>query len=335
MSDHLLSHCKDVPSDIKAAVAAQGSSTSKISTNENRLAEEEEERALESSGGDNQSDATTSTSSVKPSKRPLSMSQFMDRMTDGDGDKENLHNLLSRAMVISNLPFSTFATPEWVKIFKAIRPSYELPSDWNLRHSLLGKQYEEISNRVESQVEKAENVSILTDAYSNVRNEGIMAFIVTTPAPLFYHMSVPGTESETSEYVSTELIKVIEKVGSEKVNGICTDNASVMKKAWQIIEKKYPHISCYGCAPHSLNLLSKDVCKLTSIKNTLKNCQKVVKAIKRSHVPLAIFTKKQKKAHGPNAVTLKLPGKTRWAGTEEMLTSLHKNKKELKEGDSY
>ncbi|KAK3930113.1 Putative AC transposase [Frankliniella fusca] len=325
MAHHLVSKCKNVPNDIKSALAAsQGSSTSK-SFVQDREAEEAEERALESS----RDDGNIPSSKSKPSKRPLTMSQFLDRITDDE--REKLHKLFSRAMVMSNLPFSTFATPEWEQFFNALRPAFDLPSEWNLRNSLLDNQYEEINNKLQDQINKTENVCILTDGYSNIRNEGIMAFIITTPAPLFYDMSLPGTEKENSEYVSQELSKIIENVGPEKVNGVCTDNAAVMKKTWEIIEEKYPHIVCYGCSPHTLNLLSKDISKLTSIKQLLRKSQNVVKAIKRSHVPLAIFTRKQKCAHGANAITLKLPGKTRWSGIEEMLNSLYKNRKELKE----
>ncbi|KAK3910097.1 Zinc finger BED domain-containing protein 4 [Frankliniella fusca] len=273
---------------------------------------------------------------VKASVSPSSNQEILDeedeiRTLEASSEPATSTAVARATMVMSNLPFSTFSTPEWKSFFQAIRPSFELPSEWNLRHTLLNELYETVNKSVEEKIEKAEHLSILTDGYSNIRNEGIMAFIITTPEPIFLNMALPGTNKEDHEYLSGELLKVITKVGPEKVTALCTDNASNMRKAWEKIEEKYPHITCYGCSPHVLNLLSKDILKLESIKDVVKNSTKIVKAIKRSHVPLAVFTKKQKTAHGSHAVALKLPGKTRWSGTQDMLTSLYKNKRELKE----
>ena len=39
------------------------------------------------------------------------------------------------------------------------------------------------------------------------------------------------SKSHTGEYLASEILAIIETIGSKKVFGICTDNASAMKKA--------------------------------------------------------------------------------------------------------
>ena len=61
------------------------------------------------------------------------------------------------------------------------------------------------------------------------------------------------------------------------VFGIVTDNASNMKKAWRLIEEKYPTITCDGCAAHGLNLIFCDMVKLETCKNLIKRAKGVIK----------------------------------------------------------
>ena len=101
------------------------------------------------------------------------------------------------------------------------------------------------------------------------------------------------------------------------VFGVVTDNASYMKKAWRLIEVKYPTIISYGCAAHGLNLIFCDMTKLETCKNTIKRAKGVVKEFRHKHMLVDIL-KAMEKAENVNC-TLKLPGKTRCAS---MVTSL-------------
>lgn len=99
-------------------------------------------------------------------------------------------------------------------------------------------------------------------------------------------------------------MKVIQEIGPQKVAGICTDNAANMKKAWSIISDKHPHIQCYGCAAHTLNLIFTDTSKLKTADGLMKDCVLVAKTVKQSQKLSALLKEK-------NSTTLKLPVKTR------------------------
>jgi len=83
----------------------------------------------------------------------------------------------------------------------------------------------------------------------------------------------------------------------------------------------------FGCAAHGLNLLIYDITRLDFLKDLIKTLKKIIKYVKNSHVNLAVFT--QKLYGNKEAMTLKLPCKTRWFGAYIMCESVLKNKKAL------
>ena len=91
-----------------------------------------------------------------------------------------------------------------------------------------------------------------------------------------------------------------------KVYGICTDNASCMRKAWLIISEKYPHIQCYGCVAHTFNLLAKDIVNLKTAGNVKDSATRVVKEIKNSQILSGLM-----KNDSNYACSLKMPSEVR------------------------
>jgi hypothetical protein len=50
---------------------------------------------------------------------------------------------------------------------------------------------------------------------------------------------------------------------------VCTDNASACKKAGEIIEERYPHITWSPCGAHVMDLLLEDIGKLPWVSPTI------------------------------------------------------------------
>ena len=101
----------------------------------------------------------------------------------------------------------------------------------------------------------------------------------------------------------------MEDIGPPKVGTVYTDNASNMKKAWYILGEKHPHLGCYGCLAHGLNLIFSDIFKLNFVFILFAECSSVVKCIKSSHALQAKFVEKQNANTATEA--LKLYIKTR------------------------
>jgi hypothetical protein len=121
---------------------------------------------------------------------------------------------------------------------------------------------------------------------------------------------------KTAEYQASIMEKYIEEVGPQNVVQICTDNASSMKAAADIITDKYPHIYFQGCVVHAMNLLLEDWGKATWMKEVVKKSRTIIKFIKRRYMPLAVFRKHEEK------LSLVISKKTRFGSNFLMVDQL-------------
>ncbi|KAE9521289.1 hypothetical protein AGLY_018308 [Aphis glycines] len=145
----------------------------------------------------------------------------------------------------------------------------------------------------------------MCDGWINIRNESIINFVVTTPKPIFYKSLPTGVDRHTGEHIAEQSISVIEDIGPRKVFGVVTDNAKNMKKAWNFITEKYPHI--------------------TSYRYIINAGKDIVNNIKRGHITSAAFLDKRN-ANSSTSMALSLPVVTRWGFVVVFFKSLLVNK---------
>lgn len=62
--------------------------------------------------------------------------------------------------------------------------------------------------------------------------------------------------SHTSDYLANVIGEVIEKIGSNKISAIVSDNASNVRNARKILQEKYPNIENVRCIAHAINLIA-------------------------------------------------------------------------------
>jgi hypothetical protein len=149
--------------------------------------------------------------------------------------------------------------------------------------------------------------TLAVDGWSSVTNHPLFnAMLVSSATEQFLEAVDTIGYPKTAEYQASIMEKYIEEVGPQNVVQICTDNASSMKAAANIITDKYPHIYFQGCAVHAMNLLLEDWEKATWMKEVVKKSRTIIKFIKRRHIPLAIFRKHEEK------LSLLMSGKTRF-----------------------
>lgn len=270
----------------------------------------------------------TGESSVTYQHQKNKISQYVDTMSESD--IENAQMKLARAIYASGCPLSLVENKYWLDCMSSIRPAFKMPTRNQMSNSLLDKTYNETVANVKSTVAAAPSVALVVDGWSNIRNEGIMNIMVVPArqSPLFWKSVNTGSESHTGEYIAQMLVSVIEEIGPMKVTGICTDNAANMKKAWEIISQKYPHIFTYGCMAHTLHLVFNDFSKIKSIQQNQLECTRIVKAVKKSQILSALFCEHQKRSDR-ESTSLKLPSTTRWGSVCQCYDSLIKNKRAL------
>ncbi|XP_043271188.1 uncharacterized protein [Venturia canescens] len=212
------------------------------------------------------------------------MTRFCDKMSKHE--EQRLHQLFATAIYALGTPLRITDSVFWQDFFKVLRPSYNFPSRYEISNSLLDESYNKVKGEVDEKVQSANFVGLQCDGWSNLRNEGIINFIVTTPEPVFFKTITTTTNSQTAEYIAKQISEVIDAIGPTKLLGVCTDNAASMKCAWRILQDQYHEdkITFYGCSAHILNLLIKDAMSLPSIDKVSKNATMIVKEIKDKHL---------------------------------------------------
>jgi hypothetical protein len=85
--------------------------------------------------------------------------------------------------------------------------------------------------------------TLAVDGWSSVINRPLFNAMLVSPATEQFLEAVDTIGyPKTAEYQASITEKYIEEVGPQNVVQICTDNASSMKAAADIIIDKYPHI---------------------------------------------------------------------------------------------
>ena len=168
-----------------------------------------------------------------------------------------------------------------------------MSSRYKISEPLLDSEYDKIKVETVATIAPSNSVGLMCDGWSNIRNKPIINFVVGQLKLIFWKSFHNNLQSHTGEYIATEILKVIEELESEcgkMVFGVVTNYASNMKKAWPLIEEKYPTIICYGCAAHGLNLSFCDMIKLETCKNIIERAKGVIKEFKHKHMLVDILT---------------------------------------------
>ncbi|XP_050511589.1 uncharacterized protein LOC126889528 [Diabrotica virgifera virgifera] len=251
----------------------------------------------------------------------------MDKMTPEQ--KVKADELLSRAIYSSQAPLALVENIQWQKLFKFLRPAYQIPTRHLVSGPLLDSEHLRVKAMVSENIAGAHSVGLMVDGWSNIRNEAVLNFVVTTPKPFLFKIMPTGTAPHTAEYMAKTLGAVIREIGPRKVFGIVTDNAANMKAAWALIENDFDNnIFTYGCFAHSLNLIFTDLKNLTSLKSFTAEAVALTKAIRQSHILSAWVKEKQNELK--ISCSLKLPVPTRWGSLVLCLQSLLANKQIIK-----
>ena len=148
--------------------------------------------------------------------------------------KDDLDSAIAKFLYRTAIPFNVADYQEWKDIWSLARPVYQPPKSKALKRTLLTKEYFKMKTSVKEIVKEAHSVSIVSDGWSNIRNEHFVNFILIIPnhKPLFYGYIDCDGESQTSIQISSDIITVIEEIGAQKVNSVVTDNAVTMQVAW-------------------------------------------------------------------------------------------------------
>lgn len=135
------------------------------------------------------------------------------------------------------------------------------------------------------------NISLISnfkalDGWTSGRHQSIWNFIILTPQrkEYLYQLSDLSLDSHTANYLAKKIEDVIENVGPNRISAIVSDNAANIKKAREIITKKYPKIENIRCISHCINLIACDIVSHNFANQLLRKVNMLATFFRNSHM---------------------------------------------------
>lgn len=168
--------------------------------------------------------------------------------------------------------------PDFQAFCNKLRPGYKLPSrEYMIPKVLIPAEYQNVQQRVKKFAEDSDALSISTDGWTDITGKSILNFVILNPEPRLHSFSDVSEDGETGEVIAQKLIEIICEVNPNKVAAIVSDHAACMRKAWRLVNDKYPWIQGEGCKAHALNLIMHDIFSYDMYKEYKNSCSTVVK----------------------------------------------------------
>lgn len=126
-----------------------------------------------------------------------------------DCSQRNVGECFARAMYATGSPLMLTANVYWKRFLNVLRPAYTPPTRHALSTHLLDTEFNRVQAKDKQTIDKADCISVISDGWSNVRGQGIINYIVTTPQPVFYKSTDTKDNRHTGLYIADELKTVI------------------------------------------------------------------------------------------------------------------------------
>lgn len=239
---------------------------------------------------------------------------------------------MAMAFYAVGISFHVLEDPQMKLFFKHLRPDFKLPTRYKMAGPLLDKCYTREKKKVINAIKNEPYMTIVTDGWANPNKQSIVNFVLTSPrmSPVFWSSVATGGNQHTGEYMAERIEEVIQDIEvimrPGAVCGVVTDNASNMRKAWEILMHNRPNLTCNGCGAHMMNLIMKDILGLATVTDVLDDAKWLSKYILNRYILLDHFDRIQDKLNPEYRRRLCLPVPTRWYTSEACMKSVQQNK---------
>ena len=179
----------------------------------------------------------------------------------------------------------------------------------------MAQEVARIDVKVTRIIDKEINLTIAFDGGTNPTGQSIYDYCLITEEHkeyLWLSNDYSDIPHHTGAFFGNEIIKIVENIDPEKFAAIVSDNAPNAYVARRILYEKYPHILNIRCIAHSINLITKDLCKHTFVVETIRKVGIIHQYFVRSHT-MCQHLKDAIEALQIRGGGLKSHTKTRWS----------------------
>ncbi|XP_059635849.1 uncharacterized protein LOC132278033 [Cornus florida] len=256
----------------------------------------------------------------------------------------------ARWMYDAGIAFNAVKYDSFAEVVEAIGqygPGMKPPSYHEVRVPLLRKELDNTNALMNDHREEWSKFgcSLMADGWTDKRGRTLLNLLVNSPRGTMFIESIDTSSfSNDGDKMFDLLNKFVNRIGVANVVQVVTDNESSNKYAdfdllilfisfilfsvWfqigRMLEKEHPHLYWTPCAAHCLDLMLEDIGKIPSISRTMQRAVELNSYIYMRPKLLNImrnFTHKKE---------LLRPAKTRFATCFITLSSIHKQKNNLR-----
>jgi hypothetical protein len=176
-----------------------------------------------------------------------------------------------------------------------MKTSYLPPSYHDIRKRLLNETKHKIKAQIVERTKmfiRTYGATLAVDGWSSVNNHLLLNMMCVSPVGEEFLGAIDTSDHMKDAVYIADLIKrYLIEVGPENIVQVCTDNASVMRKAVSIVPQQWPHLYFHGCMARALNLLLQDWGLSQCASSVVEGAHKIVRFIMARYVLLALFRK--------------------------------------------
>lgn len=255
----------------------------------------------------------------------------------GEAAHAERHTEAAMACYMSARPFSLYKDRYMKKFLAGVsQNTYEPPSERQIAGDLLEKCYKNVTSQVNQQIARTLSYNFTLDESTDINHNRIINLsVVIPPFGSFFLANIP-VEDDTldSQYILDFFFLHADKwVNGDytRINAIATDTCAVMRSFWRKAAKdpRMRHAFYIPCDSHGLQLLVKDILKLSEFKDVHKHCKAIAKGFRKAKKQYAILRTKQQETY-KQFRALALCVITRWGSQWGMICSVLNNEEALR-----
>lgn len=240
-------------------------------------------------------------------------------------DKEiQINKALVKLFICCNLPFALIEHPFFCEFIKVLRASYHLSTRWILSNTYLAQEIARIDVKVSRIIDKEINLTIAFNGWTNTSDQSIYDYCLITEERkeyLWLAKDYSDISHHTGAFLGGEIIEVVKNIGPEKLAAVVSDNAPNACAARKILCEKFPHILNIRYIAHSINLITKDLCKHTFVVETIRKVGIIHQYFMKSHA-MCQYLKDAVKVLQIRGGELKSHTKTHWSTMWNCISSV-------------
>ena len=242
-------------------------------------------------------------------------SHFQPRVTDVE--QARFDEKIAMWVYETGTSFYRLENSKLLDAIKILRPGAKLPSRRKLATDLLDKCYEKMVVDV-GDILAGRSLCLTTDGWTNTCGFPVINYeAISGDIGIHLESNYTNDISHNSEFLSEDISRVIEMYKELDICGVVMDNTNANKKAWKLLEQKYPEKFFQGCVCHTLHLMFSDLLKdIPWFQEVVRDCKNISSFFINSH---AYKSKLVKIIDEKKLPSLVIPGKTRWGSLYECL----------------